>query len=104
MAFHPKSISASWRSQSPATRLLRAWLGITWIYGGWDKASDPGFLNPGGATYIGAQIEAFSKNSPIGSFLIQSYDYAVLLGWLTIFGEQRLKVGRRSKLLILVRM
>ncbi|MFM1758112.1 MAG: hypothetical protein RL193_689 [Actinomycetota bacterium] len=87
MAYRPKSIVASWRTQSPATRLLRAWLGITWIYGGWDKASDPGFLNPGGATYIGAQIQAFAEISPIGDLLLKSYDQAVLLGWLTILGE-----------------
>jgi len=87
MAYRSKSISASWRSQSWAIRILRLWLGITWVYGGWDKASDPGFLSPGGATYIGTQMQGFAERSPLKPLLLNSIEHATALGWLTIIGE-----------------
>ena len=58
MRTHLRSVVASWRNQSPAIRLMRFWLGVTWIYGGWDKATDPGFL---GKTSISIINRASSK-------------------------------------------
>lgn len=49
---------------------LRLFLGITFLYAGLQKIADPGFLDPAGTTYIGAQLQAFATNSPVG-FLIQ---------------------------------
>ena len=77
----------SWRNQSPAARLLRLWLGLTWIYGGWVKANDPGFLTPGAATYIGNEIQGFAVNSPISTLLSKSLEHATAIGWLTLLGE-----------------
>ena len=77
----------SWRNQSPAARLLRLWLGLTWIYGGWVKANDPGFLTPGAPTYIGNEIQGFAVNSPISSLLSKSLEHATAIGWLTLLGE-----------------
>ena len=77
----------SWRNQSPAARLLRVWLGVTWIYGGWVKAADPGFLTPGATTYIGNEIQGFSVNSPLSSLLGKSLEHATAIGWLTLLGE-----------------
>lgn len=54
-----------------ATLPLRFFLGVTFIYAGLQKVFDPGFLKPGAATYIGAQLQAFDLHSPIG-FLIES--------------------------------
>src|SRR5258708_5361421 len=48
---------------------LRIFLGVTFVYAGLQKISDPGFLQPGGSTYIGTQLQAFAAHSPIG-FLI----------------------------------
>ena len=45
---------------------LRLFLGLTFVYAGLQKISDPGFLQPGAGTYIGAQLEAFATRSPIG--------------------------------------
>jgi len=87
MTYRPRSIVASWRSQSTSTRILRAWLGITWIYGGWDKASDPSFLTPGTVNYIGNQIAGFVDISPLGPLLNKSLEHATLIGWATIFAE-----------------
>ena len=80
MAYSPKSVIASWRSQSVSTRILRAWLGVTWIYGGWDKATDPSFLTPGTNNYIGNQIRDFIAISPLSSLLNKSLEHATLAG------------------------
>lgn len=48
---------------------LRLFLGATFAYAGVQKIADPGFLQPGSATYIGTQLQAYSGQSPIG-FLI----------------------------------
>jgi len=87
MAYRPKSISASWRAQSPATKVLRAWLGITWIYGGWDKATDPSFLTPGTVNYIGNQIRNMAEISPLGPLLTHSLEHATLVGWSVLIAE-----------------
>lgn len=49
---------------------LRLFLGLTFVYAGLQKISDPGFLDPSAPTYIGAQLQGFTATSPIG-FLIQ---------------------------------
>ena len=48
---------------------LRLFLGATFVYAGLQKISDPGFLEPGSATYIGTQLQAFAAQSPIGFVL-----------------------------------
>ena len=47
---------------------MRLWLGTTWIYAGWDKATDSGFLTKGSATFIGTQLSGYSARSPLGDF------------------------------------
>lgn len=71
----------SWQGQHPATNLLRLWLGITFVYGGWNKATDPGFLDPGSAHYIGAQITGYLTTSPIDFILKHMIEHATLMGW-----------------------
>src|SRR5579864_1064095 len=51
---------------------LRLFLGLTFLYAGVQKISDPGFLQPGSTTYIGAQLQGFATHSPIG-FLIDIF-------------------------------
>ncbi|HUZ88073.1 MAG TPA: TQO small subunit DoxD [Candidatus Baltobacterales bacterium] len=48
---------------------LRMFLGLTFLYAGLQKISDPGFLQPGSSTYIGTQLLGFSTHSPIGFLL-----------------------------------
>jgi thiosulfate dehydrogenase [quinone] large subunit len=61
------------RSVSPAIALLplRLFLGVTFVYAGIQKLSDPGFLHPGAPTYIGSQLEAFARGTP-GGFLLRA--------------------------------
>ena len=51
---------------------LRLFLGVTFLYAGLQKVSDPGFLAPGSSTYIGAQLTGFAVRSPI-AFLINTF-------------------------------
>jgi thiosulfate dehydrogenase [quinone] large subunit len=49
---------------------LRLFLGLTFVYAGYQKLSDPGFLHPGSATYIGTQLHQFAHGTP-GGFLLR---------------------------------
>lgn len=51
---------------------LRLYLGATFVYAGFQKIADPGFLAPGSATYIGTQLQSFALHSPI-AFLIDVF-------------------------------
>src|SRR3954469_14938541 len=48
---------------------LRAFLGGTFVYAGIQKLSDPGYLHPGSASYIGTQLHGFSQGTPGGALL-----------------------------------
>jgi thiosulfate dehydrogenase (quinone) large subunit len=57
---------------TPGLALLpvRLFLGVTFVYAGYQKLSDPGFLTPGAATYVGTQLHAFAAGTP-GGFLLR---------------------------------
>jgi len=82
-----RTATTSWRNQSPAFRIMRLWLGITWIYAGWDKASDPGFLTVGSSTYIGTQLSGYSTQSPVGFAFNKMIEHAVLVGGFVMVSE-----------------
>ena len=82
-----RTASSSWRNQAPALRVMRLWLGITWIYAGWDKASDPGFLEAGSSTYMGTQLSGFSTHSPLGFAFNPLIEHATVVGGFVIISE-----------------
>ena len=45
-------------------RILRAFLGVTFVFAGAQKFFDPGFLHAGSATYIGTQLQGFARGTP----------------------------------------
>jgi thiosulfate dehydrogenase [quinone] large subunit len=49
---------------------LRLFLGLTFVYAGYQKLSDQGFLSPGSQTYIGTQLHGFATGTP-GGFLLR---------------------------------
>jgi thiosulfate dehydrogenase (quinone) large subunit len=51
---------------------LRIFLGVTFVYAGIQKLSDPGFLHPGAPTYIGTQLHGFANGTP-GGFLLNTF-------------------------------
>ena len=80
MRTHVRSVVASWRNQTPAIRLIRLWLGVTWIYGGWDKATDPGFLGKTASTSISKQLTGYSTSSPLGFFFRHLIEHSTAIG------------------------
>lgn len=78
---------SSWRNQAPALQVMRLWLGITWIYAGWDKASDPGFLTAGSSTYIGSQLSGYSTHSPVGFAFNKLIEHATVVGAFVMISE-----------------
>ena len=80
-------LKASWRNQLWPLRIMRLWLGGTWIYAGWDKASDPGFLTAGSPTFIGSQLAAYAQNSPIDFALNKMIEHATQVGIVVMLSE-----------------
>ena len=65
------------RAEADARRLgaallpVRLFLGVTFVYAGIQKLSDPGFLSPGAPTYIGTQLRGFAHGTP-GGFVLRA--------------------------------
>ena len=79
--------SHSWRVQSWPLRIMRLWLGFTWIYAGLNKASDPGFLTPGSPTFIGTQLRGYSTQSPIGFAFNRLIENSLQVGIFVMLSE-----------------
>ena len=73
---------------------LRLFLGITFVYAGIQKLTDPQFFNPSAAGFIGKQIMAFAHGSPIHNVLLHvALPHAVLFGALIALGEIAIGIG-----------
>lgn len=72
---------------------LRLFLGITFVYAGIQKITDPQFFNPKAIGYIGKQLARFSVGSPIGGLLVRFVSHAPLLGAAIIVGEIAIGLG-----------
>jgi thiosulfate dehydrogenase [quinone] large subunit len=67
---------------------LRLFLGISFLSAGWDKLTDPTYLNPASASSIGAQISQFAPGTPLQGFLLAfAAPNATLFGVLVMGGE-----------------
>ncbi len=64
-----ETVVDGWRAQPVSLRVLRAFLGVTFLYAGIQKLSDPGYLHAGSSTFIGTQLQGFARGSPIGGML-----------------------------------
>jgi thiosulfate dehydrogenase (quinone) large subunit len=51
---------------------LRLFLGVTFVYAGVQKLSDPGFFHAGAPTYIGSQLHGFATGAP-GGFILRTF-------------------------------
>jgi thiosulfate dehydrogenase [quinone] large subunit len=81
------SFTKSWQNTPLGARVIRLFLGVTFIYGGWNKATDPGFLDPKSAHYLGAQITSYLSTSPISFLLKHMVEHATIFGWAIILTE-----------------
>lgn len=80
---------------------LRLFLGITFIYAGIQKITDPQYFNASARGYIGKQIAAFANGSPLHGFLMQSIvPHASFFGALLAFGEIAIGLGALLGLLL----
>jgi thiosulfate dehydrogenase [quinone] large subunit len=50
-------------------RIVRGFLGVTFLFAGAQKLLDPNFLSPKGADYIGTQLSGFANGSPVALLL-----------------------------------
>ena len=67
--------------------LLRLSLAITWIYGGWYKATDSGYLVPTSPRFFGTDISQYIGHSPISFLLRPMVDHAVVSAWFVMLSE-----------------
>ncbi len=73
---------------------LRLFLAVTFLYAGIQKFTDPQFLHPGSVGFIGKQMLAYAKGSPIGGFLTSVVvPHALFFGYLVAFGEIAIGLG-----------
>ena len=82
-----RTATNSWRSQAWAVRIMRLWLGATWIYAGWNKATDPGFLTRGSSSFIGTQLTGYSTQSPIGFAFNKMIEHSMQVGIFVMISE-----------------
>jgi len=76
----PPSLRSSWERQGWPLRILRAFLGATFVYAGLQKFLDPNFLHAGMPDYVGTQLRAFAVGSPIRPVLLVLDHVPVLAG------------------------
>ena len=73
---------------------LRLFLGVTFIYAGIQKFTDPQFFHPGKAGFIGRQMIAFANGSPLHGFLLNVVvPHAMLFGFMVAYGEIAIGLG-----------
>ncbi|HXX78948.1 MAG TPA: TQO small subunit DoxD, partial [Ktedonobacteraceae bacterium] len=73
---------------------LRLFLGITFLYAGIQKLTDPQFFNPRATGFIGRQIMAFAHGTPLHNILLHvALPHAVFFGMVIAFGEIAIGLG-----------
>jgi thiosulfate dehydrogenase (quinone) large subunit len=63
-----------------ALRVLRAFLGFTFVFAGAQKFLDPNFLHAGAASYIGNQLSAFAQGTPLAPLMHLLEKFPLLSG------------------------
>ncbi len=80
---------------------LRLFLGITFIYAGVQKLTDPQYFKPSAAGFVGKQIASFAVGSPLHDFLLNvAVPHAAFFGTLVAYGELAIGVGALLGLLL----
>jgi thiosulfate dehydrogenase [quinone] large subunit len=74
------SLAEGWTSLPWMARILRAFLGVTFVFAGAQKLLDPNFLRPGGVDYIGTQLRGFAQGTPASPLMNALAHIPVLTG------------------------
>jgi uncharacterized membrane protein YphA (DoxX/SURF4 family) len=77
------SFSDGWTGMPWSIRILRAFLGVTFVFAGVQKFLDPNFLRPGGGDYIGTQLAGFATGTPVAP-LMRFLEHAPVLTGIAI--------------------
>ena len=100
----PAKPRSGWMTTLLAERVLlplRLFLGITFIYAGLQKLTDPQYFNQSATGFIGKQILGFAIGSPIHDLLINiALPHPVFFGALVAFGELAIGIGALLGLLL----
>ncbi|GHO69125.1 hypothetical protein KSC_080170 [Ktedonobacter sp. SOSP1-52] len=97
----PKEPEPVRTSRALALLPLRLFLGVTFLYAGMQKLTDPNFLRPGNPDFIGQQILTFAQTSPLSVLLLQVAEpHAILSGQVIAYGELALGLGALLGLLL----
>ncbi|MGH2486915.1 MAG: TQO small subunit DoxD, partial [Ktedonobacterales bacterium] len=79
---------------------LRLFFGITFIYAGVQKLTDPQFFKKSAPGYIGKQILAFAHGTPLHGFLLHIAEpHAVAFGVIVALGEMAIGLGTLTGIL-----
>jgi thiosulfate dehydrogenase [quinone] large subunit len=73
-------LGADWRRQPPTLRILRAFLGGTFLYAGVQKFADPTFFRAGDPGSIQTQLREFAQTSPLRPLLNALGHAPILVG------------------------
>ncbi|MGH2516971.1 MAG: TQO small subunit DoxD, partial [Ktedonobacterales bacterium] len=95
-------LEAARRRSLPAWVLLplRLFLGVTFVYAGLQKLTDPQYFQPSARGYIGKQIAAFANGTPLHNLLLSTLPHAQVFGALIAFGELAIGLGTLVGLLL----
>src|ERR1700692_1429092 len=92
-----RAASRCWTRANPlewALLPLRLFLGVTFVYAGIQKVTDPQFFNARSPGYIGNQIIGFAHGSPIHNFLMSVVlPHSHFFGIAIILGEIAVGLG-----------
>lgn len=96
------SVRQAWDWSAAARALIPGWvfaplrlfLGVTFIYAGIQKFTDPQFFNPHAIGYIGKQLQAFAVGSPLHGLLLSvAIPHAAFWGAAIAWGEIAIGLG-----------
>lgn len=66
---HERGFVDGWVDLPWALRILRGFLGATFLFAGAQKLLDPNFLRAGSADFVGTQLHGFAQGTPAGPML-----------------------------------
>lgn len=108
-AGHPAPAAAIWDWRRAASAMIPAWvlaplrlfLGVTFLYAGIQKLTDPQYFNTRASGYIGRQIQSFAVGSPLHGLLINGVlPHAPFWGALIAWGEIAIGLGALAGFLL----
>lgn len=72
---------------------LRVFLGVTYLYAGIVKFTDPHFLAAGDSLSVAAQMEGFARSSPLAPLITAALPAAIVIGALIALAELAIGIG-----------